>query len=611
MKLKIYMASIVWFFCCQLMHSQQEVVVKKDSIKLYREIEKYAGHSKFRRFVYRLLFRPVPYQSVNKTIKNNTKKGSVYAPYEGKAIRKITIETLDPFGYSVVNSTDKPSNWFERLGNRSHVKSKQWTIRNFLLFRSNDCLDSLLLKESERLLQSQRFIRRAIIIPVEVAHTPDSVDVTIRVLDSWSLIPTGSISATNGNLQITERNFLGLGHEVKHNFKQQLETKQNGYAFGYSIPNFKNTYINTRVGYAKELNDDYTKEIAIERSFFSPYTRWAGGLNGQQRLITDSLPNRLNQMALSVAKFNYFDAWGGHSFPLFKGKQEEKRITNLVTTLRYTTTNYLQVPDSNEAYLNYFANSYLYLASMGLTRRKFIEDSYLFNYGIPEYVQTGQTIAITTGWENKNQTHRSYFGGRFAFGDYFPLGYFGFSAAMGSFFRDSTTEQTTFSLDINYFTDLFDIGRWKIRQFFQSQLVVGNNRMPIKYDLININEDNGIQGFNSAILGTKKWVLTFQTQSYSPGMLWGFRLSPFLNATLGMIGDSTRNLLENRLYSKLGVGILLSNDYLVFNNFQLSLAYYPTIPGMGEDLFKTNSFNNNDLRLIDYQVGPPAVVSFR
>ncbi len=115
-----------------------------------------------------------------------------------KYTRNIDIETLDPFGYSLDNPDRKPKNWAERTGNTIHMKTRKWTIRNYLLFKKNDELDSLLVKESERLLQQQRYIRNVIIKPVAVKGSKDSVDISVRVLDSWSLIPTGSISSTRG-----------------------------------------------------------------------------------------------------------------------------------------------------------------------------------------------------------------------------------------------------------------------------------------------------------------------------------------------------------------------------------------------------------------------------
>ncbi|MES2747799.1 MAG: hypothetical protein V4648_05440 [Bacteroidota bacterium] len=609
MRIKNYLAFLFLFLTCTSSFAQDKTV-KKDSVQMYRDIEAYSKKSKFSKFVYKLIFKAIPPQK--KVAKKKARKNprSPYAPFENKIIRKITIETLDPFGYSITNTEDVPRNWLERFGNGIHAKSKNWTIRNYLLFKKTDSFDSIVVKESERLLQSQRFIRRAVIIPNNIANSADSVDVTIRVLDSWSLIPSGSISSSKGNLEITERNFFGLGLEVTNDFRQVPSTNKNGYTFRYIIPNFKNTFIRTGVHYTNDLDESYTKEVFSERAFFSPLTRYAGGVSFQERFYRDSIPD-INQVNfLQDFKFENQNYWAGYSFPLFRGKKEEDRITNLVTTVRHSSTTFTFKPEDALDTFGYFSTAKLYLASIGINRRKFIEDSFLFNYGIPEYVQTGQSVSFTGGFEEKNFKKRTYFGGRYALGDYFAVGYLGLSAELGSFFNGSKTEQTTFRVELNYFTDLFEIGNWKLRQFVQPQITIGNNRIPIKYDSITINEENGIQGFSSNLLGTKKMLVAFQTQSYSPGIFWGFRFSPFFNATLAMLSEEKTSVFKGQLYSKFGIGVLISNDYLVFNNFQLSFAFYPKIPGAGDNLFKTNSFKNDDLKLLDYQIGQPTIVPY-
>lgn len=607
---KTYFAFLLVLCACADMVAQETPVTKRDSLQMYRDIEAYSKRSTISKFIYKLLFKSIPDQKTAiKTLERKKKYKSPYAPFENKTIRKITIETLDPFGYSVTNIEELPKNWFERFGNRVHAKSKNWTIRNFLLFKRNDTFDSIIIKESERLLQSERFIRRALIIPQKTIYS-DSVDVTIRVLDSWSLIPQGAVSSSKSNLELTERNFLGLGHELGADYKKQFDGGQNGYVFRYVVPNFKNTFIRTAGTYTEDFDGSYIKDINTERTFFSPLTRYAGGIAFQERFYRDSIPDTNNVRFSQPFRYENQNYWAGYSLPLFTSKKEESRITNLVTTVRYSRTTFTMRPDTAIDTLNYYSNSRLYLGSIGINRRKFIEDSYLFNYGIPEYVQTGQSVSVTGGFEDKNDNRRSYFGGRYALGDYFIVGYLGMSAELGSFLNRGKAEQTTYRLTLNYFTNIIEMGNWKIRQFVQPQLVIGDNRFPIKEDRISINNEYGIQGFSGSLLGTEKLMVSLQTQSYAPGVFWGFRFSPFLNATLAMVGDDDHALFKSPLYSKFGLGVLISNDYLVFNNFQLSLAFYPKIPGEGDNVLKTNSFKNDDLRLIDYQIGQPTIVPY-
>ncbi|MEW5676095.1 hypothetical protein ABGT15_07250 [Flavobacterium enshiense] len=604
---RLLLVSLIFFFICST-GSAQIVRVPRDTTKVYSYIEKYSKKRKFTKFLHRLVFKPTQKVSASSRKKQAAAQKNLYVPYEGKIIRNINVETFDPFGHSLDNPKKKPNTWLEKTGNSLHIKTQKWTIRNNLLFRKNEPLDSLLVKESERLIQRQRYIRRVTIKPVPVANSKDSVDIQISVLDSWSIIPTGSVSPTNGDLEITERNFMGMGHQFENNFKQRFTDSENAYAMRYIIPNFRNTFINTTLLYDVDFEDNYVKSIALERTFFSPFTKWAGGSSFQQRFYRDSLKNNLNEYRKFNFKFETSDFWAGHSIRLFDGKSEDDRISNLVMTLRYSNQKFIEAPTADFDPIHFFSKSQLYLASIGITSRRFIEDKYLFNNGIPEYVQIGKTYSFTTGFLDKYSNKRPYLGGRFSFGGYYEFGYLSLNAEAGSYFNQGRSEQTTFRLEALYFSDIMEAGRWKFRQFISPQLVIGNNRLPVKNDQLNINERNGIQGFETNLFGTKKFLATLQTQSYVPGSLYGFRLSPFFNATFGMISDETQPLFNSRLYSKFGLGILISNDYLVFNSFQISFSYYSTIPGDGDNILKSNTLKNNEIELPDFQIEKPYVV---
>ena len=607
-----YLLIAILFFSCQTMTAQEKTPTK-DSIKVYKDIEKYSKKSKFGKFVYKLLFKSTRARKTTlKTLKKRYLLQKSFDKHEGKIIRNINIETLDPFGYSAENEKDIPNKGFEKFGNSVHLKSKNWTIRNLLLFKKNEPLDSLVVKESERLIRRQRYTRSVVIKPLPIGSSKDSVDISIRVLDSWTLVPTGAISSSKGNLELTERNFLGLGHSFENNFTRRFSDDNKAYSGRYTIGNIKNTFINTTLTYNKDLENNTTKSIKIERIFFSPLTRFAGGVFLENHIFRDSLPDSNSNFEIQPFKNETQDFWLGYAFKIFKGKTEDYRTTNLVTTIGFKDLKYLDSPSIIYDPTNFFNSEKLYLTSIGITARKFAEDKYLFNYGIIEDVPYGQVYSITAGFQDKNHLKRAYFGARFAYGDFFRIGYLGTNVEWGSFFNNGNIEESTLRIEANYFTDLYTLGDWKIRQFINSSFIFGNHREPIIKDRLNINEENGIGGFNSTLLlGTKKLLTTFQTQTYVPGNWHGFRFSPFFNFTLAMLGDESNTVFENKLYSKVGIGVLINNDYLVFNSFQLSIAFYPNIPNEGYNVFKTNSFKNNDLAIPDYQIGQPIIVPYR
>ncbi|RDI05751.1 hypothetical protein [Flavobacterium sp. AG291] len=618
---KLRLLVLMVFFASALSWAQVTPPVKKDTIKppkdqMYKNLEDYSKRKKFTKFIHKLIFKPVekqkPARSRKKEKERSPEMTTSLSSAEGKIVRKINIETLDPFGYSINDTTKKAKDWIQRAGNSVHLKTKQFTIRNLLLIKRNRPLDTLLVKESERLIRSQRYVRRVVIKPVAIANSPDSVDVYVRVLDSWSLIPNGSFSSSSTSMEITERNFLGLGHEFRNDFKKEFKTGETEYYTRYTVPNIMNTYINASINYEIWKNDSYLKSFGLERQFFSAFTKWAGGAYAESRVMKDSLPDVNNDWKLLNFKSDAQDFWAGYAFKIYEGDSEAERTTRLVTTGRYFSQHYKEKPSIAYDSVGYYGNEKLYLASIGLTSRKFVQDKFLFNYDIVEDIPIGKVYSLTSGMQYKNNEHRMYLGGRYAFGNYYNWGYFSINAEAGTFYYKNRTDQTTLAIDMLYFSNIKDWGQWRFRHFIKPELVFGDNRMAIIKDQLNINEANGLQGFNTqSVLGTKKLVLTLQTQSYSPWNIFGFRLNPFANFSMAIIGDEQNKLYESKVYSKLGFGILLYNDYLVFNSFQLSFAYYPSIPGQGENIFKTNSFKNNDILLPDFQVGKPTVVPYQ
>ncbi len=619
MAIKLRLILLLAFFAITPLWSQ--VTTQKDTVKekrdqMYKNLEDYSKRKKFTKFIHKLIFRPVekqkPSQSRRKIKEDTPEMTNTFKQFQGKIVRKINVQTLDPFGYSINDTTKKPNAWLERAGNSVHLKTKQLTIKNLLLIKRNRPLDSLLVKESERLIRSQRYTRRVVIKPVAVATSNDSVDLDIRVLDSWSLIPNGSFSSSSTSIELTERNFMGLGHEFRNDFDKQFNTGQTSYLARYTVPNIMNTYINTTINYEIWKSDNSLKSIGVERKFFSAYTKWAGGAYFESRTVQDSLPNKNKDWAIQNFRSDAQDYWAGYAFKIYEGDSEEERTTRLVTTGRFFTQHYKERPSIEYDSIGFFSNEKLYLASVGLTSRKFVQDKFLFNYNIVEDIPIGKVYSITSGIQHKNDEHRIYLGGRYAFGNYYNWGYFSMDAQIGTFYNKNRTEQTALTFNMLYFSNIKDWGNWRFRHFIKPTLVFGDNRMPIIKDQLNLNGDTGIQGFNSrTLLGTKKFILTFQTQSYSPWNVLGFRLNPFANFSMGIIGDEEKKLYESKVYTTFGLGILIFNDYLIFNSFQLSFAFYPSIPSEGQNIFKTNSFKNNDIQLPDFQVGKPTVVPYQ
>jgi len=583
----------------------QEVTVKKDSTRLYENIENYSNQNKFTKFAYRLFFKPVE-SSLTKIKKSKRPIQKPYSTFEGKIIRNINIKTLDPFGNSIGDTISSSLNFFTRAGNSLHRQSNASIIKNLLLIRKNQAFDVLLATESERLVRSMSYVTDVSFYVETVPGSPDSVDVTIRELDKWSLIPGGSFSDEQFNISLRESNFLGLGHEIQNNFVWDRSSGDYTNRANYFVPNIRNTYINSILQYGTDEYGNFVQSIAVDRPFFSPLTKWAGGVSLSQHLNAGAFGS-INFMRF---KYNQQDYWAGNAVRVFKGNGDFERTTNFITSARFTRTHFLEKPPETIDTLQFYTNENFYLISVGVSSRLYFKDKYIFKFGVTEDVPVGKVIGLTGGFQKKNDLESIYIGGRFSSGNYFSWGYLSTNLEYGTFLHFSKARQGVFRAGVNYFTKLIEIGPWKLRQFIKPQLIIGINR--IDYDSLTLNNEYGLRGFNSSALsGNSRAVVTSQTQLYAPWSFIGFHFGPYLSFSVGMLGDAKKGFRDSRVYTHIGLGVLIKNENLVLSTFQISLSFYPEIPGNGVDIFKFNSFQTEDFGFRDFEIGKPAPVLFR
>lgn len=608
--------------------------VVSDSTKLYEEIKKYSKRSKITKTLHKWIFR----RRRADTVPKKRIPAPDYSPYKGRTIRHIEIKTYDPFGYSVIDSTKKPQSKLEETGNTLHIKSKENAIRKFVLFKEGQVLDTLKIYETARLLRNQGYVHEVQIVPRATELGKDSLDLVVKVRDSWSLLPKGQFSGSHLNIGFLERNFMGMGHRAEVKYSKRYSDGNSGFESFYTIPNFKNSFIDITGKYAFNLDYFHDKYLSINREFYSPLTRWAGGAFIQERSLERPMLNDTLGFTDKGLKYFYQDYWLGRAFHIFKGASEKDRTTSLIVGLRAYFLNYRRRPSPHFDPESYFSDEHFFLGSIGISSRQYVHDRFIFSDGEIEDVPVGRLFSITSGMQRKNQKSRLYLGMRAAYGKYFNWGLLSGNFEMGSFFSAGHSQQTAMSFKLNYFTRLLELGgSWKMRQFIKPQFVIGWNRKPSDFDRVGLNDrsyysgvnsynyldyegkaryldykNGNIQGFDSWAHGTRKYVLSLQTQFYSPWDLIGFRLNPFINVSLGYIADKPQHQSfgSNKTYSSFSVGFIIRNDYLVFDSFQLSLSFYPSMPGNGDSVLKTNGVRVDRYGFQGFQPGEPRPVIY-
>jgi len=72
-----------------------------------------------------------------------------------------------------------------------------------------------------------------------------------------------------------------------------------------------------------------------------------------------------------------------------------------------------------------------------------------------------------------------------------------------------------------------------------------------------------------------------------------------------MLSDAITGFGDSKVYSQIGLGVLIKNENLVFNTFQVSVSFYPLIPAKGQNILKMNSFSTTDFGFRDFEIEKP------
>lgn len=580
---------------------------KKDSLAVYKRMERIASKRKFTRSVYHSVFK----DSASGVIIPLKVKKDDYDNYKGRIIRNIEIISLDPFGTTVNNPDKIIDNSLMKTGNKLHSKSKKYIIKNQLLIKKGDELDPLYLRESERILRKTPYIRDAKITIKKIPNSKDSIDVVVVVQNLWSLLFTLTSDGPYYTLTLKETNFLGLGQSFENSIIVRPDSIPKAIFNGsYTVPNIRHSFISASVYYSTSANNSI-RGIVVDREFYSPLTKWAGG--GSEILVNSLDPYispDSSQSHLPV-QARYHDYWIGRSFKIQPGKVDADRNSRIVIAGRFLNTHYNQRPSSSVDTNHLFQHSTFYLGSIGYSTRKYYKDEYIFRFGINEDVPEGSLFELIGGVENKELNLNYYLGAKTAFGHHYEnIGYISSGLEYGTFLNSKQPERGVINCDFTYISDRLKIRRYGIRQFVYFHITKGLQRKA--YESVNLNENKGLYGFESTTLkGKTKMYLNLQAIIYTPWNLIGFRFAPVVFAGFGMMGNENTTLLQSPFYQVYGLGVLIRNENLIIQSLRFSFAIYPNEPGRQGIDYKINPFGAYNLRFNDFFISKPGSVPYQ
>lgn len=582
----------------------------KDSLTTFRKIEKIAKKRRFTNELFYSIFRLPP---LSKTLRGNVKKQNqdLYAAAENKIIRNIIIVTLDPFGTDIEDTASKANTYAGKFGNFIHIKTNKFAIRNRILIKENEKADKIDLYESERIIRSSDFISDVSLRVDTNYKSKDSVDIIIRTQDRWSIY--GSAQG-GGNYQVkaTDKNIAGSGQRLEASlFKAQLfDSTSLNYRFSYFAPYIRHSFITAGVVFNRERGNEYLGGT-LNRTFFSPLTKWAGGVDIFNYSLLADLTS-IDSVSTQLINIRYFttDAWAGYAIPT-KGSSYQNRTTKFVVSARFYNKNYQNAPSFEYDPVYNQQNETNWLTSFGFTQRGYYKDKYIYKYGVTEDVPIGGLISATFGYQNRPIGERYYLGFKSSYGVGFRGGNASIYYEMGTYRTlKGKNEQGTINMGVQGFTNLVVLPyRILYRQFFSTDFSIGFNRTI--YDRLTINNAKGLRGFNPLeVVGSNRMIVSTSAIFYLPWQMLGFRWAPIIYLGFGMIGDEKVSFIKDNIFPLVGLGLQIRNEYLIFSSFTLSLGYYPYIPSMGTHIFKVNPFSNNDFQFRNFEIGKPTILTY-
>lgn len=565
----------------------------------YDSLKKRTARKKWVGRLYDLLIisdRDAPSQT-----QKDEKSGSAYMMYEGYNIRDIKIFSLDPFGPVARDTLLKEPGGLQHSLNLLHIKTRDRVIRQNLFIKKGQPINPSLLSDNERILRNLPYIRDARIIVVP--QDSGSADILIITRDVFSIAAAYSYSNPEaGKASVYDNNFLGLGHQLKFTGLYDFDDDSPfGWAVNYGIDHIANTFISGNI----QLYNAFGQKKAgfnFERDFFSPFVRNAGGISANVAYVHEQLTN---DTVIRPLRYFFHDVWYGHSFLL-----DSRKRNRLVFSGRYYLNNVMERPEIEPFEYHRLQRYQLLLGSISYSQDAYFKTGLIYNFGITEDIPRGILATLTGGYEWNEFENRPYLGAALSFGTYSARnGYFNSGICWGGYMNGEVLTQGTMNVRNSYFSPLIPAGRYYFRQFANLDFTTGIRRYNDEF--LTLNDELGVRGFKSdSLTGTRRLALQLETVAFSPFYLYGFRFAFFSFADLGIIDHGDIFFADNKLYSGIGAGVRIRNENLVFNTFQIRLAWYPVLPP--ETSFQTVVFSGRKLfEAPTFNSGKPDIIQFR
>lgn len=529
----------------------------------------------------------------------HVKSEAAYLKYEGKIIRKITIEHIG-FEKSVLDTAQTFQSYVSSAANNLHTNTREYVVRNNLFIREGKPLNPYRVADNERTLRNLDYIKDARIYVKPISISSDSVDLLVVTRDVFSI--GGSFRArlpSKITLGIKNINAAGMGQRVQ--FGQVFDTDRRpryGYEALYHMNNVKGSFIDATVAYTKLNNgisigneNERSVYFKLNRELYQPFARFAGAIELSDNISRNvfSIPDT----TFIQYRYKTQDYWLGYSFGNKKlpNNLKENRNRKFIA-LRGVEQQFINPTFTELTEPDGFAyrDRTALLAQLTFFRQDFYKTQYVVGFGLTEDIPYGYRISVTTGWERELGNQRPYLGSELYYNNVRSSGtILSYTAKLGGYWDDRNIEDGLFSLNFTRYSKIQHMGRMIIRHQFETGYAVVFNQH-VKRG-INIRDLNGIVGFRpDSLVGLQRVTLSQEETLFTPWKILGFRIAPIARVDLALIKLGPGLLRSRNFFSGYSLGVRMRNENLIFNTIEARVFYYPkTVEGLDNIRFSVTS----------------------
>ena len=499
-----------------------------------------------------------------------------YEDFIGKTIEVVIVQQVarfDPYWHADQTSSQK---LLTSATKPFHSYTKDRLIREYLLFEKGQALDPFLLADSERLLRELDFINdvRIILVPLKRKDN-DSVVVVVETRDNWPFGITGSLIDVNRyDLNLYFSNIGGYGLRLDNKMKYRGDMEPNlGYQGRLGKENIRGSFIDMFLLY-EDSWQVLSRMAALQRDLVHPGIRWVGGGAWEYTDLRDNgdIPR----------KWQLGDYWVGHAIPLKKQRSTEQSARPmLIPAVRFRKVDYLEAPyataDTNSAYLD----TRDYLGGVTYQRFKNFKTSFLFKMGETEDIPSGFTAKLSGGYQDREVYGRTSGFMQMAYSSVQTSGSITMAGVnLGGYFHNYHIEDGSFNVVGAHFTQLKGKGRFRHRFYARVGYTLAFQRNGD--EALVLGNITGLRGLeDNLVLGNQRLVVNLESRVFTPWSVMGFRFMMFGYADVGTVGGEKDPIVQNKIYSSLGLGFRINNPDLVLPSTQVRIGYVQSIEENG------------------------------